>query len=132
MLKEDYNILTSQIISCAMEVHRHLGPGLMESVYEICLYHEMKLRGLFVERQKILPVIYKGQKIDKDFIIDQLVENEIVLELKAADGILPVHEAQLLTYLKLSGKKLGLLINFNVEVLKEGIRRKINGNLDHK
>lgn len=114
-----------------MEVLHHLGPGLMESVYDICLFNEMQSIGLFVERQKVLPVIYKGHLLSKDFIIDQLVENEVIVELKAMDGILPVHEAQLITYLKLSGKKLGLLINFNVSVLKDGIRRKINGNLKH-
>lgn len=115
-----------------MEVHVALGSGLMESVYDICLFEEMKCSGLFVERPKILPVVYKGILLDKDFVIDQLVENTIILELKSLENILPVHEAQLLTYLKLSGKKLGLLINFNVGVLKEGIRRKINGNLEHK
>ncbi|MCW3086962.1 MAG: hypothetical protein JWQ78_348 [Sediminibacterium sp.] len=130
MLAQDYNILTHQIIQSAMDVHRFLGPGLMESVYDICLFQEMKLKGLYVERQKALPVVYKGHIMNKDFIIDQLVENEIVLELKAVEGILPIHEAQLLTYLKLSQKKLGLLINFNVAVLKDGITRKINGNLN--
>ena len=113
-----------------MEVHHHLGPGLMESVYDICLFTEMQSLGLSVERQKGLPVIYKGHLLSKDFIIDHLVENEIIVELKAVEGILPVHEAQLVTYLKLSEKKLGLLINFNVSVLKEGIRRKINGILE--
>ena len=131
MLFQDYNLLTHQIINCAIEVHRHLGPGLMESVYEVCLYEEMKHKGLHVERQKILPVIYKGTFLNKDFIIDHLVEEAIILELKSIENILPVHEAQLVTYLKLSGKKLGLLINFNVSVLKEGIRRKINGNLNN-
>ena len=129
MLLHDYNLLTYKIINCAIEVHRHLGPGLMESVYEVCLHEEMKHKGLHVERQKILPVVYKGAFLDKDFIIDHLVEEAIILELKSIENILPVHEAQLVTYLKLSGKKLGLLINFNVSVLKEGIRRKINGNL---
>ena len=112
-----------------MDVHRNLGPGLMESVYDVCLSRELSKAGLFVERQILLPVVYKGELLDKDFIIDQLVEGEIVLELKSVESILPVHEAQLVTYLKLSNKKLGLLINFNVTVLKDGIRRKINGNL---
>lgn len=129
MLEQDYNYLTHQIIKCAIDVHKHLGPGLMESVYEICLSKEIASQGLYIERQKVLPVIYKGEILQKEFIIDQLVENEILIELKSVESILPVHEAQLLTYLKLSDKKLGLLINFNVKVLKEGIRRKINGNL---
>ncbi len=132
MLENDCNLLTYQIISCAIEVHKVLGPGLMESVYDVCLCRELASKQLFVERQKVLPVIYKGQTLYKEFIIDQLVENEIILELKSVEGILPIHEAQLVTYLKLSGKKSGLLINFNVPVLKEGIRRKINGNLKHK
>jgi len=132
MHEQDYNLLTHQIISCAIEVHKRLGPGLMESVYEICLYKELESKGLYVERHNVLPIIYKGGLSDKEFIIDQLVENEIILELKSVEGVLPVHEAQLVTYLKLSEKKLGLLINFNVTVLKDRIRRKINGNLNHK
>jgi GxxExxY protein len=132
MFYEEYNLITHQIIKAAIEVHRHFGPGLLESVYEVCLYQELTNMGLYVERQKVLPVIYRGHDINKEFIIDQLVENEIVLELKSVEGILPVHEAQLVTYLKLSNKKLGLLINFNVTVLKDGIRRKINGKLNHK
>ena len=132
MLENDYNLITYQIIKCAIEVHKHLGPGLMESVYDACLYKEIENSGLYIERQKVLPVTYKGVLLDKDFIIDQLVEHEIILELKSVEGILPVHDAQLLTYLKLANKKLGLLINFNVSVLKDGIRRKINGKLNHK
>lgn len=128
----DYNQITWKIIQCAIEVHKQLGPGLMESVYEVCLYKEIQHAGLYTERQKVLPVVYKGDILNKDFVIDLLVEDEIVIELKAIDVLLPVHDAQLLTYLKLSGKKLGLLINFNVSVLKEGIRRKINGNLKFK
>jgi GxxExxY protein len=132
MLERDYNLLTHKIINAAIEVHRHFGPGLMESVYDICLFQELANIGLYDERHKVLPVVYKGYNINKEFIIDQLVENEIVLELKSVEGILPIHEAQLVTYLKLSNKKLGLLINFNVTVLKDGIRRKINGKLYHK
>lgn len=132
MLYQDYNHLTHQIIKAAIEVHRHFGPGLMESVYDICLCQELTNQGLYVERQKALPVIYKGYDLDKEFVIDQLIDNEIILELKSVEGILPIHEAQLVTYLKLSEKKLGLLINFNVPVLKDGIRRKINGNLTRK
>ncbi len=132
MLQHDYTILTHQIIACAIEVHKILGPGLMESVYERCLFEELKYKGLQVERQKVLPVTYKGHILNKEFIIDQLVEDKVILELKSVEGILPIHEAQLVTYLKLSEKRLGLLINFNVAILKDGIRRKINGNLNYK
>jgi GxxExxY protein len=128
---KEYNHITHHIIRSAIEVHRNLGPGLMESVYDHCLYREIQQAGFTVERQKQLSIVYKGQALDKEFYIDQLVEDEIILELKAVDAILPVHEAQLLTYLKLSGKKVGLLINFNVLSLRQGIRRKINGNLQH-
>ncbi len=131
MLLPDYNLLSHQIIQCAIEVHKQLGPGLMESVYDVCLFDEMRNKGLYVERQKVLPVTYKGYSLNKDFVIDHLVENAIILELKSLEVILPVHEAQLVTYLKLSEMKLGLLINFNVLFLKDGIRRKINGNLYH-
>ena len=102
----------------------------MESVYEVCLKKVLIYEGLFVKSQVILPVIFKGTQLDKEFVLDLLVEDEIVLELKSVEAILPVHEAQLVTYLKLSGKKLGLLINFNITLLKEGIRRRINGNLN--
>ncbi len=131
MSEADYNSITKRIISCAIEVHRNPGPGLMESVYDICLYKEMCTEGLTVKRQVLTPVIYKNQQLDKDFIMDQLVEDVIVLKLKSVEIILPIHEAQLVTYLKLSGKRLGLLINFNVPKLTEGIRRKINGDLNN-
>ena len=124
--EKEYNDLTGNIIHAATEVHRQLGPGLLESVYEICLEKELLLRNMKVERQKRLPVIYKGDILDKDFIIDLLVEDEIVIELKAVDELIPVHEVQLLTYMKLSNRPLGLLINFNTPLLKSGIRRKIN------
>ncbi|MEZ5035252.1 MAG: GxxExxY protein [Chitinophagaceae bacterium] len=125
-----YNAITERIIKCAIEVHRELGPGLMESVYEVCLKKLMIEDGLFVKSQVVLPVVFKGEQLNKDFIIDLIVEDEIILELKSVEIVLPVHEAQLVTYLKLSGKKLGLLINFNVLLLKEGIRRRINGNIN--
>jgi len=125
----DYNIISKQIISAAIEVHKELGAGLLESVYEFCLLQELKYRGLSAERQVQLPVCYKGNRLDKEFFIDILVEDKVILELKSVETILPIHEFQLLTYLKLSGKKLGLLINFNVPLLKDGIRRKINGTL---
>ena len=129
MAEFEYNNLSRQIINAAIEVHKELGPGLLESVYEYCLLDELKSNGIFAERQVQLPIHYKGRNLGKDFVIDILVEDKIVLELKSVETILPVHEFQLLTYLKLSNKKLGLLINFNVALLKEGIRRKINGTL---
>lgn len=127
--KEWYNSITNDIIGCAIEVHRELGPGLMESVYEVCLLKLLKEKGLFVNCQVRLPVYFREEKLDKEFILDVLVEDEIILELKSIELILPVHEAQLVTYLKLANKKLGLLINFNVDLLKDGIRRRINGYL---
>ncbi len=130
MLESDYNLITFKVINAAIEVHKHLGPGLLESVYQSCLYQELQRCNLFVEKQKALSINYKGCLLDKIFVIDLLIENEIVLELKSVDGLLPIHEAQLLTYLKLSDKKLGILINFNVPILKDGIRRKINGKLN--
>ncbi len=124
------NSITKRIIKCAIEVHKELGPGLMESVYQVCLKKVLIDEGLIVKSQVILPVVFKGTQLDKEFVLDLLVEDEIIPELKSVEVILPVHEAQLVTYLKLSGKKLGLLVNFNVTLLKEGIRRRINGNLN--
>ena len=117
------NSITGAIIDCSIRVHKELGPGLLESVYEVCLMKELVGEGLSVKRQLSLPVIYKGEKIDIDFKIDLLVEDEVIVELKAVESILPVHEAQILTYLKLSGKQIGLLLNFNTKLLKDGIRR---------
>jgi len=123
----DLNQLSSQIIGAAIEVHKHLGPGLLESAYEECLCHELGLRGILYVRQKDLPIQYKGRNLTCGYRIDVVVESAIILELKACERIDPIHEAQLLTYLKLSGLRLGLLINFNVAVLKSGIRRFLNG-----
>jgi GxxExxY protein len=125
-----YNRLGTKIIDAAMQVHRELGPGLLESVYEVCLIEELKNKGLKVDSQVKLPLVYKGKELNKDFIIDLLIEDKIVIELKAVEDLLPVHEVQLVTYLKLSGMKLGYLINFNVSLLKFGIRRRINGEID--
>jgi GxxExxY protein len=130
MNEKTYNELTSQIINACIEVHRELGPGLLESIYEVCLLDELHRRGLRAEAQVKLPVFYKGRQLNKEFIIDIVVEDLILLELKAIEVLLPIHEVQLVTYMKLSGKKLGLLINFHVELLKNGVRRKINGNLN--
>jgi len=123
----DLNQLSSQIIGAAIEVHKHLGPGLLASAYEECLCHELGLRGILYVRQKDLPIQYKGRNLTCGYRIDVVVESAIILELKACERIDPIHEAQLLTYLKLSGLRLGLLINFNVAVLKSGIRRFLNG-----
>ena len=120
------NELTELIIGAAIEVHRATGPGLMESVYEHCLCYELSQRGLSFQRQVELPVAYKGIKLNCGFRMDVIVENQIVLELKTVDQLLPIHSAQLLTYLKLSGKKIGLLINFNEPVLKKGLKRLAN------
>ena len=121
----DLNDLTGKIIGAAIDVHKALGPGLLESTYEECLSHEFDLRQMNHKRQQALPVEYKGVKLDCGYRIDMLVEDLVIIELKAVDSLQPIHEAQLLTYLKLSGIKVGLLINFNVQVLKEGIRRLI-------
>ena len=115
--------LTGLILKKAYEVHTSLGPGLLESTYEECLCYELSLIGLQVERQKSLPIEYKGIKIDNGYRLDIVVENKVVIELKSVETLLPIHTAQLLTYLKLSHIKYELLINFNVKSLKEGIKR---------
>ena len=119
--------ITGIIIDAAMKVHSALGPGLLESAYEACLKYELSKRNLVVESQVILPVFYDGIRIDAGYRIDLLVENEIIIELKAVEKIIPIHEAQLLSYLKLSNKQVGLLLNFNVLHLKDGITRVVNG-----
>ena len=119
------NEITEQIIGAAIEVHQVLGPGLLESAYEECLCHELKLRGLSFERQRPLPVEYKGIELECGYRLDLLVENVIVVEIKAVSAIEPIHEAQLLTYLRIGGWRIGLLVNFNVPVLKNGIRRRV-------
>jgi GxxExxY protein len=123
---EGTSALTDLIIGAAIEVHRHTGPGLMESAYEQCLCYELSQRGLRFQRQVELPVSYKGVKLDCGYKMDLLVEDTVVLELKTVDQILPIHTAQLLTYLKLSGKKIGLLLNFNSPILAKGIKRLVN------
>ena len=117
--------ITERILAAAIEVHRELGPGLLESVYEDCLCRELAFRGIEFERQKELPVIYKGIAIDGRFRLDLLVGGSIVLELKSVERLEKVHEAQLLTYLRMSGHRIGLLLNFNVAVLRNGIRRMV-------
>lgn len=117
--------LTARIIGCAMKVHSALGPGLLESCYEACLAHELAKAGLSVSRQSELPVEYDGVRVDAGFRIDLLVENAVLVELKVVERVLPIHEAQLFTYLKLTGCRVGLLINFNVQSLKDGIVRRV-------
>lgn len=117
------NELTHEIIGAAIEVHKALGPGLLESAYEECLVRELGLRNLRVERQKPLPLVYKDVKLDCGYRVDLLVEDRIVVELKAIEALAPVHDAVVLTYLRLSGRRIGLLINFHVAVLKDGIKR---------
>jgi len=118
--------LTGRIIAAAIEVHRHLGPGLLESVYEECLCHELKDAGIEFERQPHIPVVYKGLRLESGYRADLLVEDEVVVEIKATEVTARIFHAQLLTYLKVSQKQVGLLINFNVPVLKDGIKRIVN------
>jgi GxxExxY protein len=122
------NALSERIIGFCIEIHRALGPGLLESAYEECLCFELASAGIKFQRQVALPIEYKGIKLDCGYRLDIFVENLIVIELKAVERVLPIHEAQLLTYLKLTGAPLGLLINFNVPLLKDGIVRRKNGN----
>ncbi len=122
----DKNTITSKIIGSAIEVHRQLGPGLLESTYQDCLIYELQQINLNVQKEVFIPLMYKNLKLDRGFRIDILVENSIVLELKAVDKITDIHKSQLLTYLKLGKFKLGLLLNFNVKILKQGITRIIN------
>jgi GxxExxY protein len=122
----DINKLSSRIIGAAIEVHKALGPGLLESAYEKCICHELSIGGLSLERQKPLAVRYKGINLDCGYRLDVVVEDAIILELKSCEKIEPIHKAQLLTYLKLSGFKLGLLLNFNVTLMREGIVRIVN------
>jgi GxxExxY protein len=117
--------LTEQIIAAAIEVHRHLGPGLLESAYSHCLCHELISRGFKIDCQVELPVIYKGVKIECGYRLDILVNDAVILELKSIEQVLPIHEAQLITYLKLSKKRVELLINFNVKLLIDGITRRV-------
>ncbi|QKD84919.1 GxxExxY protein [Thermoleptolyngbya sichuanensis A183] len=119
--------ISGQVIGAAIAVHRELGPGLLESVYEACLVHELRQRGVQIEQQIPQPVIYKGLQLECGYRLDLLVENRVIVELKAVETLLPIHEAQLLTYLKLRQLRLGLLINFNVPILKHGIKRLLNG-----
>ena len=121
------NDLTREIIGAAIEVHRELGPGLLESSYQICMRRELELRGIPFEYEKPLPVIYKGMRLDCGYRLDLLVAHTVVVEIKSVEALNPIHEAQLLTYLRLGGWKAGLLINFNVPVLIDGVKRRVLG-----
>jgi GxxExxY protein len=128
----EINQVTEAIIGAAIAVHRALGPGLLESTYASCLVYELRQRGFFVEPEKPLPVIYRGVRLDCGYRIDVLVEDKVIVELKSVDQIIPIHLAQLLSYLKLSGKTVGLVINFNVNILAtEGVRRVANNYVDN-
>ena len=123
---DEINKITEAIIGAAIEVHRTLGPGLLESAYEACLVFELSERGFQVEQQKSLPVMYKGMRVDAGYRLDLLVNDTVIVEIKAIDKLAPIHSAQLMSYLKLSEKKIGLLINFNVKLLKDGLKRIAN------
>ncbi len=123
------NRITDQIIGAAIEVHKELRAGLLESTYEACLCHELELRGITYERQRELPVVYKGKFIDCAYRLDLVVERLVIVEVKSVEELLPIHEAQLLTYLRLTGLHLGLLLNFNVPLLRDGIKRLVSGYL---
>jgi GxxExxY protein len=125
-----YGEITEQVIGLCIDLHRQLGPGLLESAYEECLCYELSQHGIVFERQKPLPVKYKSVVLDCGYRLDLVIRNKIILELKAVEQLLPIHEAQLLTYLKLSGLTLGLLIDFNVPILKNGIKRIVNNFID--
>jgi GxxExxY protein len=122
----ELNEITGEIIRSAIKVHCKLGPGVLENAYEICLAHELEKSGLRAERQVGLPLVYDGERMEIGYRVDLLVEDRVIVEIKAQEGLLPVHEAQLLSHLRLSGKEVGLLINFHVELLKNGIVRKVN------
>ena len=119
----EVNQLSKVVVDAAFTVHNKLGPGLLESVYEVCLAHELEKRGLRLQRQFPVPIVYDGLQLDAELRLDLLVEDCLVIELKAVEELLPVHEAQLLTYLKLTGHRLGLLVNFNVPLIRDGIKR---------
>lgn len=122
-MQHELNELSYKVIGCAYKVHTTLAPGLLESTYQTCLEFELLNEGLKVEREKALPVVYKGVKLEAGYRIDLLIEDKLIIEIKSVDAVIPIHEAQVMTYLKLSGKKLALLLNFNVTDMKKGINR---------
>lgn len=123
------NEIAKIVFELSLKIHRNLGPGLLESAYEECLFYEIKKQGLLVEKQKVLPLVYEEVKLEAGYRIDLLVENKLIIEVKSVEALNDVHLAQVLTYLKLSDCKLGLLINFNTALFKNGVRRIINGNI---
>jgi GxxExxY protein len=123
------NELSKIVFECGLKVHRALGPGLLESAYEECLFYELNSTGVHIERQKGLPLVYNEVKLDIGYRVDLVLENKLIIEIKAVDALHDIHIAQILTYLKLSGCKLGLLINFNSVLFKDGVKRIINGTL---
>lgn len=123
------NQIAHKIVGCALEVHKALGPGLLESAYQECLFYKLKIEGLTVEKQKPMPLVFEEVKLEVGYRIDLLVEHKVVIEIKSVEALNDVHLAQTLTYMRLGGFKLGLLINFNVSLLKLGIKRVINGEL---
>ncbi len=126
MNEEKLNTITGTIIGAAINVHRALGPGLLESAYEACMVYDLTQAGLKVEQQKPLPIVYQGVSLECGYRLDFMIENEVIVEIKSIEKLLPIHRAQLMSYLKLSDCRVGLLINFNVEVLKKGIQRIVN------
>jgi GxxExxY protein len=124
--KDRLDSITRRIIGAAIEVHKHLGPGLLESAYEACLAYELRQIGFKIEQQKPLPVVYKNVKLDCGYRLDLVVEDSVIVEVKAVEQLVPIHDAQLLSYLRLSGKSVGLIINFHVRVLKDGLKRIVN------
>jgi len=119
----EFEKITNDIIGCALDVHRALGPGLLESAYESCLEYELLSKGYKVERQKPIPIVYKDLKLDHGYRIDLLINDQVIIEIKSIEAFNPVHEAQVLTYMKFAEKRIGLLLNFNVKLLKEGLKR---------
>lgn len=121
------NLITEKVIGSAIKVHKALGPGLLESAYHACLYYELIKTGMFVEKEKPLPLIYEDVRLDCGYRMDLVIEKKIIVEVKSVDALTDIHLAQILTYLKLSNNRFGLLINFNVTLLKDGIKRVVNG-----
>ena len=126
MEREEFERISKEIVDVCIAVHREMGPGLLESVYEMCLMKEFELRGIAARNQVTIPLVYKGFELSKEFKVDILVEKEIIMELKSAEIMIPVYEAQILSYLRLTDKRLGFLINFNVPLVKDGIKRFVN------
>jgi GxxExxY protein len=126
MDKNELNIAAGLILDCCMSVHRSMGPGLLESIYELCLMKEFEIRKIKAKNQVVIPLVYKGYELSKEFKIDILVEEEIIMELKSSEIMHPVYEAQIISYLRLANKKLGFLVNFNVPLIKDGFKRYVN------